>query len=183
MGGIGRRITESITKFSHKDYENALIQIIIAIDATAKNEFPELSGRGNVGKRCKQLIRNNKDLLMLATTLKIDCEIILNNKTLDQILYEIVRTSLFHDGELPKNFIINKDLTFSYEKNEDIISVPYTIISALILCVVGSLKNINERIGNNNVLEIHKNIFINVNEFFGKKEEMQEAIRKRFNIA
>ena len=120
---------------------------------------------------------------MLATTLKIDCEIILNNKTLDQILYEIVRTSLFHDGELPKNFIINKDLTFSYEKNEDIISVPYTIISALILCVVGSLKNINERIGNNNVLEIHKNIFINVNEFFGKKEEMQEAIRKRFNIA
>ncbi len=178
MGGIGRRITESIAKFSHKDYENALIQIIIAIDATAKNEFPELSGRGNVGKRCMRLIRNNKDLLALAMTHSLECEIVLGEKALEEIIYDVIRNNIFHEAELPSTITITEDVVVSYLDKR--ITVPYTLISALILCVVGSPSNSNEQTGNESVLQIYDNVNININEFFGKKDGVMKTMRKVF---
>ena len=43
---IADRVKESIDKYNSNDLENALIQLYIAFDGTAKNEFPHIKTNG-----------------------------------------------------------------------------------------------------------------------------------------
>jgi len=52
---ISNRIEEAFDKLQMQDYDNALIQICIALDATAKKEYP---GKGNA-VRMKSFIKDN----------------------------------------------------------------------------------------------------------------------------
>lgn len=56
---IGNRINEALEKLQKRDYENSLIQICIALDATAKKEYPGLGS----AKRCKKFIEDNMSFI------------------------------------------------------------------------------------------------------------------------
>ena len=51
---ISGRVIECINKYNANDLDNALIQICIALDGTAKREYPKVN---NVGKRFKEFVK------------------------------------------------------------------------------------------------------------------------------
>ena len=61
---ISDRIQECINKYNANDLDNALIQVCIAIDGTAKRDYPRIK---KVGERFKEFIKSNQDIITFFT--------------------------------------------------------------------------------------------------------------------
>jgi hypothetical protein len=64
---VGRLVREAIDKMMAKDAEHALIQAMIAVDATAKLTYRSYAKKNESGKRFRQFIDDNMELLTRAT--------------------------------------------------------------------------------------------------------------------
>lgn len=112
--GILKQLEQTILNIEAEDYEQALISVMIAIDATAKNEYPRVK---QTGERFKRFLSENMDVITYAAygnfihKLKLPnvFKSILESEKLtqkeylelDEIFYHIVRCNLFHEAEIP----------------------------------------------------------------------------------
>ena len=104
MGTIGRRIDTAIGHLINKDFENALIQVCIAIDGTAKKKWQSYKP----GKRIRTFIDEyeafiyqfaSSGYLKLRGTGNQKGKIFLND-SLPNILYKSIRCILHHGDEI-----------------------------------------------------------------------------------
>ena len=58
------RVIGCINKYNSNDLENALIQVCIALDGTAKKEYPKIK---KVGERFRAFIKANMDIITFFT--------------------------------------------------------------------------------------------------------------------
>ena len=96
---MGDRVRECIDKLNQSDYENALIQLSIAFDGTAKREYPK---EKKVGKRFKRFLRDTQDIITyftFAVTFLINCQH--DGYILEDIIYKVLRCGLLHEGSIP----------------------------------------------------------------------------------
>jgi hypothetical protein len=135
---ISDRVMECVTKYNADDLDNALIQIRIALDGTAKKKYPEVK---KVGERFKAFIKNNQDIitfLTFNTNMFIDCQF--GKYTLEQFIYGVLRYGLLHEGEVPAMFEFTapgEPATIGDKKWR----LPKTFIFGTLLSVIGASSN------------------------------------------
>ena len=177
------RIKEAIDKLSLNDSINALIQISIAIDATGKREYP----RKKTSFRCKKFLENNRGFIsrvafgkleiqgpMLFPIQASDGSII--NKTLEEVLYHLVRCSLLHEGELPNEVEITPKPQVGMT-NEGKVLLSVKMIWAMILAVIGSHANKSERLPHGYTASIEDET-IDLNDCWGDRDRIYNMIKK-----
>lgn len=180
------RIKEAIDKLSKGEYENALIQVCIAIDATAKKEYP---GK-KPGERCKKFLRDNQAFITRVGVglLEIHGDILFasdlkngkKDKSLEQVLYRLVRCSLLHEGELTEEVLFTTNNKIGMT-NEGIIILPINMIWAIILAIVGSGVNTQERLPDYCTISIGKTT-MRLNDLWGKKRDIYSLVRRQAKI-
>jgi hypothetical protein len=170
---IADRVKESIDKYNSNDLENALIQICIAIDGTAKKVYPHT--KNNSKARFKDFVIANLDIITFFTfntNVFINCQF--GDYTIEQFVYEVLRCGLIHEGELSSRFRFT-------EPGEPIqISLnqwclPKTFIFGTLLAVIGASANANERITDYYAVEIFGSPF-KLNDLWGRADLIRQAI-------
>ena len=170
---IAERVVECIEKSAVDDTVNALIQVCIAMDATAKNEYPN---EVKVGKRFRRFIQANHDVI---TFFSLNGTIVKNKfqvggQTFDEVIYKVVRCGLLHEGELPNllRFVPpGQPLTFS----DQLWHLPTTFVLGNLLAVVGAPTNASYRIHPKYGVSISGRDFA-INDLWGHIDKVRDAI-------
>jgi hypothetical protein len=174
---IGDRIKEAIDKMQQRDNVNSLIQVSIAIDATAKKIYPKLK----TSERCKAFIRDNQAFITRTAfgLLEIQGPFELefngqdgktHTKTFEEVLYHLVRCSLIHEGDLPNEVEFTDSKSIGVTNGGKIL-ISTNIIMALIMSVIASEPNAREKLPICYTATIDNRNLI-LNDFWGKKEEL-----------
>jgi hypothetical protein len=169
---IADRVKESIDKYNSNDLENALIQVCIAFDGTAKNEFPNIKKNA---KRFKAFVKANMDIITFFTfntNVFIDCQF--GEYTVERFVYEVLRCGLIHEGELSAQFRFT-------EPGEPVLvggkqwSFPKTFIFGALLAVLGASSNARQKVTDELSVTIMGNHF-KINDLWGHVDIIRKAI-------
>jgi len=169
---IADRVKESIDKYNSNDLENALIQVCIAFDGTAKNEFPYIQTNA---KRFKAFITANMDIITFFTfngNVFIDCKF--GEYTVERFIYEVLRCGLIHEGELSERFRFT-------DPGEPVLvggkqwSFPKTFIFGALLAVIGASSNARQKVADQFFVEIFGKRF-KINDLWGRADVIRKAI-------
>jgi hypothetical protein len=172
---VADRIKEAIDKMNMGEPENGLIQVCIAVDATAKKEYP----KSGPGERTKKFLRDNQVFLTAFLRLAVGEEILLQvenrdgkpeTKRLEEVLYRLVRCALVHEAELSDRVTITNQACFGLSNDGKFI-LSYGLIWGMICAVIGSPKNTQERAPENYWISIRGRKIL-LNELWGKKDIM-----------
>jgi hypothetical protein len=169
---IADRVKESIDKYNSNDLENALIQICIAFDGTAKNEFPHIKKNA---KRFKAFIKANMDIITFFTfntNVFINCRF--GGYTIEQFVYEVLRCGLIHEGELSARFRFT-DAGEPVSVGGKQWSFPKTFIFGALLAVIGASSNARQIVADQlSVIIMGKRY--KINELWGHADVIRKAI-------
>jgi len=144
---IGNRVDEAYMKLLSGDLENALIQLSIAIDATAKKKF---NNEKKVGKRVKTFVNEYEDLithLSMVGQLRIFATggVSYGNKgDLGEVLYKSIRCALLHEADI-SNQVVFKSGTMTGMENGKFI-VTEQLLWGLLLILVGEETNSSQKL-------------------------------------
>ena len=133
--GISKKLELAYKNYLNEDYEEALSQLSIAVDATAKRESYVKSGNG---ERYKSFLTDNIQIITyLITGVRLN-GLQLGKKSLEEILYKSVRCKLLHEASSDDFILSEKTLT------GDGRVIPKSIVVALFFVVALSPKNQTE---------------------------------------
>jgi hypothetical protein len=143
---LSDRVIECINKYNANDLDNALIQICVALDGTAKKEYPKIK---KVGKRFKEFVKVNQDIITFFTfnsNVLINCQF--GKYTIEQFIYEILRCGLLHEAEIPE-MIKFVEPGQSVTISDKMWSLPKTFIFGTLLAVIGAPSNVRQSLPDN----------------------------------
>jgi len=182
---IAKRILETIQKFEINDIEGALIPVCIAVDATAKREYPSLKSNS---VRYKAFLRDNLWIIGLVgfngligqkIRLQFNHPDIKQDESglcnIEDIIYHIIRCGLLHEASIDKYIKFSSKTILSFDRTKYIISksLPLGLAAAVIL----SPFNRNEKIGDSIGIEIGKAGFL-IDHIWGKKNDIGLLFKK-----
>lgn len=182
---ISDRVKECIDKLEKNDPVNAFIQLCIAIDGTAKKEYP---GK-KTSERCKEFLRNNLPFIMWSLTngTPNECKSFEfgfseNEKPsgytkFEDVIYSVLRCSLLHEGEMPSKVQFTFDNYIAMIDGK--MMFPVALIGSLLFAVIASPVNQKEHIPNHYSF-LFGNKRITVNDLWGNMNAMKDAIRNGF---
>jgi hypothetical protein len=137
------RLIEASEKIIRGDWINALIQICITLDAVAKKTHG-----GKPGKRIKQYIRENQYILTRIAMLHLEAHgdlmfQVAGGKTMkfEEIVYELVRCALLHEGELDSRVKIVQSPSIGLDDQGNFFLSIYMIIALCLLLVADPKTN------------------------------------------
>lgn len=182
---VGERVQECINKLEANDPVNAFIQLSIAIDGTAKKEYP-----GNkTSFRCKKFLKENLPFVMWSLTngtpstcKDFKFEFSGEGKpsgytSFEDIVYSVLRCSLLHEGEMPDKVTFTDE---SYIRMLDgKIKFPIALIGSLLFSVIASPANSNQKVSENTHF-VFGEITAYVNDIWGSEVKTREYIRNGF---
>ena len=169
---VADRVTECINKYNANDLDNALIQLCIALDGTAKNEYPRIK---KVGERFKAFIKANQDIITFFTfntNMFINCQF--GQYTIEQFIYKVLRCGLLHDGEVPT--------MFKFAEPGEPISIgdkqwcfPKTFVFGVLLAVIGASSNSKQSVAEQLGVTVMGNSF-KINELWGRADLVRKTM-------
>ena len=176
---IGDRIDEAIVKLIANDYENALVQISIAIDATAKKKY---NGEKKVGIRVRKFVDENEDLLTHCTMngqLKFvatgEGEVRYGDKgRIGQVVYKSIRCALLHEADISDNVVFLQGPTLGIHEGKFIVSD--NMLWGLVLILVGDQTNKNQKLKGTHSVRCF-GVTLEINKLFGKLEKIKELTK------
>ncbi len=172
---IGNRIDEAIEKLKSGDFENALIQISIAIDATATKKF---NNEKKVGKRVRNFIMEYQDYLMhfqMDGRVKIATAAIYygDKGSLGDVLYKSIRCALLHNADISDQVVFKPGSIMGMEYGKFIVSEK--LLWGLVLILIGQEVNARQ-----SLKSLHKayydNTEISLNDMWGKEEAIKSLV-------
>lgn len=168
---IADRIDKALQDLRIGDFENALIQISIAIDATGKKR----KSKSGVGERCRYFIKENEDFIyhfVMDGRLKVEKggRIMFGGGELGQVLYKSARCALLHEGDISNSVVFERGFKLGQKENKFIITD--NMLFGLLLTIVGEPKNSNETMKNEHSIS-YKNKNIEINKYWGKLEQLK----------
>lgn len=192
--GVADRIAEAIDKMAQKQVDNALIQVSIALDATARKAY----GKGG-RKNYQTFIHDNLDIITRAgvgaAILNIRLEYDLNRNqpadqpriepepdgtfTIQQILYHAVRCGLLHESHLPAGLEFVEEQVIKVgggDPNEPLLVLPAGIVYGLIVGVVAAPVNAGLKIEERFGLNIPGLTPLAINRLWGKKADILKLL-------
>ena len=180
---IRDRVKEAIDKLNSNDPINALIQVSIAIDATGKKEYP---GK-KTSFRCKKFLVENRGFISRVAFGKLEIQGPMlfpfegskgfkTARTLEEVLYHLVRCSLLHEGELPNEVQITPKNEIGMTIDGKVL-LPVNMIWAMILAVIGSHVNVTEKLPPGYTASI-EDVKIDLNEFWGNSDRIYNLVKE-----
>lgn len=179
---ISARVQEALIKIQEHDVDNAIIQLSIAVDATAKKMYP----RQKNWQRIKSFLMEKRAFIwwsLLNGVPNSNGEFCLSftNKgyvSIEEIIYKYIRCSIIHEGELPTS--ITFDYVEYFKVNEDSsIIFPVVYLETILLAVISSDVNKAEKMKCNFYVNFGKEKF-NLNDYWGDEFGLRKAIRNGF---
>ena len=182
---IADRVKECLDKLKADDPVNAFIQLSIAIDGTAKKEYP---GK-KTSVRCKEFLKKNLPFVFWAVTngtpnklesFKLDFSQEgrpSNYVEFVDVVYQIMRCSLLHEGEMSDKVAFTNIACIEMANGK--MFFPTALIRSLLFAVIASTANVSERLPKNYTFTFGKKK-VPVNELWGNLEKAKDAIRNGF---
>lgn len=176
MSTIGRRIDTAIKHLMDRDYENALIQVCISIDGTAKKKMPGYKP----GKRIQEFVKEYEAFIyQFATSGGLILEgsgdkrgrISFPGGDLPKILYESIRCALHHGDEL-SDFVVVHEGTGIIGVSQGKIVLNKGFIDGLLFSVVSDEVNRGEFCDSLPTYSFSGSI-IKINEVWGKLQRIE----------
>lgn len=169
---ISRRVEASIICLYDKRYEDAFIHLFPAVDQTAKKRYPSLG----VGKRIKSFIAD-EELLITGIAINNTMRINVDGIDFPTAMYKFGRTSIVHEGMLNPRLTINETGTLEIGH---VWNLPSSYIKGLIVSVILSSENANEKINNNITVNLFGDLYA-VNSLWGQLPLIQDKMCKLWN--
>ena len=175
---IGDRVQEALQKFISSDYENAMVQIAIAIDATAKIKY---SKKLRTGERFRKFIQENQEFI-LYVALGCGPRFIfegdgnmkfMHRGSLAQVVYKYVRNALLHEGEVSDDIVFRHGPVIGHEGDKFIVSSE--LIVGMLLSVIGDQKNASQKLKTEVTLNIAGKK-IPVNSIWGRLDIVKASV-------
>jgi hypothetical protein len=149
---ISDRVGEAIKKLLEKDYENAIVQISIALDSTSKRAY----GGDKVGERFRRFITEHEEFIIYVAlgcgprfyyegdAKKQGAFKFGARGTLANVIYKYVRNALLHEGDLSSDVVLREGSIMGHEGDKFILGSE--MIMGLLLSVIGAPVNAQERL-------------------------------------
>ncbi|MEZ8102592.1 hypothetical protein [Vibrio bivalvicida] len=173
---ISARVDEAITKLVAKDFENSLVQLSIAVDATGKRKC----SNDGVGKRCKKFILEHEAFIhfiglngMLSSTAS-PMITYANKGDFGQVFYNSIRCALLHEADVSKSIHFVEGPTIGMHDGKVIIN-DY-LLWGLIFSIIGDGANSTEKMANSHQINYH-GTELKLNEVWGKIGEIHRITR------
>ena len=171
---IGNRVDEAYLKLISGDLENSLIQLSIAIDATAKKKYGNKTG---VGKRVRNFISEYEDLithLSMAGRLRLFAKngVKFGDKgSLGNVVYKSIRCSLLHEADLSDQVVFKTGPVIGMEDGKFVVTDQ--LLWGLLLILVGEETNTNEVMKQNHQMQFNGNN-LDLNNLWGNLAEIKK---------
>jgi hypothetical protein len=183
---IAFRVAEAVRHLAEKDYESAMIAVCIALDATARREFPHLATERDTAKRCTAFVKRNLDIItavgsggaILAapgSSLRLTRPASPRPEVaeLERIIYQTLRCTLLHEASLPGNVMFAEEAF--YGERDGHFYIPALMIYALLLAIIGASSNSGCQIpGDWRIRILGKDLA--VNELWGKSDDIRKHL-------
>ncbi len=171
---ISKRINTAIKHLTENDFENALIQISIAIDRTAKKKY----ANKKVGQRIKKFIKEYESFIYQFAS---DGKLIMSQgatislgKELPEIIYKSVRCVLQHGDDLEDKIEITDTVGLLGVRNGRFI-INKGHIGGLLFAIIIDKTNKNEHCKSEPIY-FHNNIAIKINDLWGNPEKIENLM-------
>lgn len=174
---IANRVDEAFAKLRMNDLENALIQISIAVDATAKKANPPKMG---VGNRCRKFISSNEDFIYyftLSGMFRVGPQGTVNfgkNIRFGEILYESVRCSLLHEGDISQKVAFTEALTLGHDPSGKFL-INKNMLLGLLFAVISDPVNQHEKLKSDIVID-YNGVPLFINQLWGNPDEIKKRV-------
>jgi hypothetical protein len=174
-------VYKSILEFERGDYISGMHFICPPIDATAKKRYT--GKKYGVGKRVRLFLNDEINNLMALTikkhtvTFKCGGTIIINGKSLEDIIYKLVRNGLAHNAQWPQEIELVDNIVFGSAPK---ITLPKEFLRCLPLIVIGSKENSNCRFKNQCILRINGKS-LDINNYWGRIQNVIELVKDNYN--
>jgi len=171
---IGNRIDEAYVKLVSNDLENSLIQLAIAIDATAKKKF---NGEKKVGKRIRRFVNEYEDLIThfsMAGQLRIFAGggISYGDKgSLSDVIYKSIRCALLHEADVSEEVVFRKGKLQGMDNGKFIVTDQ--MLWGLLLILIGDEVNSNQRLKQNHQMTFNE-VVLDLNMLWGNLDEIKK---------
>lgn len=140
----GDRLDEAVIKLVEGDLENALIQVSICIDATAKAKYPQIK---EVGRRVTQYITDNRDLIyhfMMGGRVMFTQEVIFSALgSLQDVIYKTIRCELLHEGDISGKVSYQAGFAMGMDNGKFIVTD--SMLWGLVFTLIGDEVNADQR--------------------------------------
>lgn len=182
--GIGNRIDECLEKIKISDGENAFIQLASAIEGTSKLAYPHITSSA---RRYKQFIKDSMPFVFWSLTNGTPSETKhftfqtkdYNEFSLEDVMYKLLRCSLFHEGEMPDLVTFTNNNCIA-NLNDKII-LPLAFIEAYCWAVIANPVNKNAYLERNHMVSpFGTTVIYDLNDYWGNEKMLREVIRKGF---
>jgi len=179
MNGISKRIFETFRKLHEGDLENALLQVCLAIDATAKNKYGKKTG---VGARFRKLIDDNEQFIRFVhmggkTYLLVTGDLKFADRgKISNVVYKYMRNPLVHEGDSTSNIAFSTESKIGHEGEKFIVN--HYLIWGLALVVVGDSTNDNCNFDEEIEILIDE-VELKINSLWGSMDNIKQAFNYR----
>jgi len=164
---IGNRIDEAYIKVSLNDLENALIQLSIAIDATAKKKF---NGEKKVGKRIRLFIDEYEDLIThfsMAGQLRIFAKegtLYGDKGSLGDVVYKSIRCALLHEADISDQVVFRNGQIQGMDNGKFIVTDQ--LLWGLLLILIGDQVNSKQKLKQQHKMNFN-GVVLELNDLWG----------------
>jgi hypothetical protein len=174
---IANTVQATIEFYESGNVESALIMACIAVDATAKKEYPTERNNnvrykgfmreyawliGHIGLR--GVVARHIKLKALPPNLKPDSN---GSVSLEDVLYGVVRCGLLHEATIKDHVILEETVILGYDGQK--YQLPTSLPLGLIAAAIASPLNISERLETHHVLKLGEQEYF-VNDLWGRRD-------------
>lgn len=181
---IGTQVTDAATKLSNRHYEDAVIATSVALSATARLEYPTDGDKLACHNFLKQMLPIICKIGWVSFGIsqpinfkyrRLDTKAPgLSVRTMPEMLYDVVRCTALHEAGLPSNLQFTDNPVIQLGLDGELV-LPIDVIYGLLIAIVASPKNANERAKGNATFSFGGKS-IPLNELWGKLNKIEAFI-------
>lgn len=181
---VGSQVADAMKKISEKHFEDAIIAASVALSATARLEQPT----GGDKAACRTFLENYLPIISKIGWVSFGVSQSMNFRyrsldsrnpgiairTMPEMLYDVVRCTAIHEAKLPDNLRFIEQSIIQLGNDGELI-LPIDVIYGLLLSIVASPKNTDQKVDGDPVFSFGGNSN-RINEFWGDRGKVEAFI-------
>jgi len=181
---IGSQVGDAMRKLSDGRFEDAVVAAGVALSATARLEYPTDDDK----PACRKFLEHNLPIISKVAWAQFGISQPVNFlyrrldrrasglavRTMPEMLYDVVRCTAVHEAKLPDNLRFT-DKPVIHLGNDGELVLPIDLVYGLLVAVVASSKNADQRVEENPVFSFGGKR-IRVNELWGDRNKVKAFV-------
>lgn len=182
--GIANQVADAIRKLSEDRFEEAVVAASVALSATARLEYPQEKDKA----ACRKFLEQNLTVISKIAWISFGVSQPINFRyqrldsrapstavrTIPEMLYDVVRCTAVHEAKLPDNLQFTKEPIIHLGNDGELV-LPIDLIYGLLIAVIVSPKNKDQRIGGDPVFSFREQSIM-VNDLWGNREKAEKFV-------